>query len=442
MPKQRKTKKTKENQRKTKKNKAGDGIVPTITKRIKDSYINYKESLELRTICSDSNVCIAFGNENERINIFFGNFVDFNYVNSLQIIGNISANGLIYEIKYRRFFYNAYTVLKIPKNKKSDNLGYEYLVGKFINTKIKYYPCFLETYQLYFKKGNIDINNPKILKNNLTKIDENEIINYCIDNSNLALLIQHIKSAISLYNFLDSNNNDLENLANILYQIYFPLSMMASEFTHNDLHQGNVLLYTPIKEKYIHYHYHYDITDENKIVEFYSPYIVKIIDYGRCHFNESETNSSRYYFNKIHKLTNYERDFENNYGFYGLIDNKKYRRSIFINNQTIDLKILYYINMYKYKYKLTNNMNNFLQLINYKTNDDDFHSKNNSEQNYPNSIDNVKDAELGLRNILLNDEYYKELLKTQHEKYKSKIIGDLHIYAGNKEMVFIKNQLE
>ena len=457
MPKQRKTKKNKEKQRKqrkTKKNKAGGGIFENIATKITNSYNDINESLKLRTICSDSNVCIAFGNENERINDYFGNFVDFNYVNNLQTIGSSSVNGVIYEINYRRNFYNAYTVLKIPQNARSDNLCYEYLVGKFINTKIKYYPCFLETYQLYYKNDYID--SPKKLKNNLIKINEDEIINNCLNNDNLALLIQHIKSAISLYNFLDSNNNDLENLANILYQIYFPLSMMASEFTHNDLHLGNILLYTPVKGKYIHYYYyHYDINNQEQIVEFYSPYIVKIIDYGRCYFNNplNENDNSIFYFNEIialKKQTRYK-DFINNYGFSNLIDEKK-NRSILINNQTIDLRILYHINEYmkvsynRNKYKVTEIMRKFLNLNKYKYNkynyfsdDSDDFIHNILDQGYPNSINNVKDAEKGLRNILMNDNYYKELLKTQHNIYKSKIIGDLHIYAGNKDMVFAKN---
>jgi hypothetical protein len=39
------------------------------------------------------------------------------------------------------------------------------------------------------------------------------------------------------------------------------------------------LLYTPVKNKFIQYHFH---TKEGDVISFKSCYVVKIIDYGRC----------------------------------------------------------------------------------------------------------------------------------------------------------------
>ena len=66
-----------------------------------------------------------------------------------------------------------------------------------------------------------------------------------------------------------------------------PLTMLSEQFTHYDLHLQNVLVYTPIENKYIHYHYHmYGYS-----VDFKSKYIVKIIDYGRAYFNDNGRDS-------------------------------------------------------------------------------------------------------------------------------------------------------
>jgi hypothetical protein len=73
------------------------------------------------------------------------------------------------------------------------------------------------------------------------------------------------------------------DLINVLYQIYMPLSTIANEFTHYDLHKGNVVIYEPKKGYYIDYTY--ILNDETK-VEFKSRYIAKIIDYGRSFFDD------------------------------------------------------------------------------------------------------------------------------------------------------------
>jgi hypothetical protein len=74
-----------------------------------------------------------------------------------------------------------------------------------------------------------------------------------------------------------------------------PLMCLQNEFTHYDLHSDNILIYEPVIGKYIQYHY---FVDGNEI-SFKSKYIVKIIDYGRCYFHDTDTNNSMNIHEKI-----------------------------------------------------------------------------------------------------------------------------------------------
>jgi hypothetical protein len=107
----------------------------------------------------------------------------------------------------------------------------------------------------------------------------------------MAVIIQHIKNASVIEDVLKLDYTIYaSNLFAILYQIYFPLSFM--NFTHYDLHHENVLLYTPDPTKYIHYHYHHP---DGRVVSFKSIYVAKIIDYGRCYFNDGVETSKDIY---------------------------------------------------------------------------------------------------------------------------------------------------
>ena len=77
--------------------------------------------------------------------------------------------------------------------------------------------------------------------------------------------------------------NDLHKM---LFMIYQALSSLAKRFTHYDLHPGNVMIME--LDSPVEYIYH----DEG--VSFTSKYLPKIIDYGRCYFNE-ERNSKDVY---------------------------------------------------------------------------------------------------------------------------------------------------
>jgi hypothetical protein len=112
----------------------------------------------LKSVCSDSGVCIAFGKEEDKIKKFFNNFVDFTYVVSRRKVGASSVNGFVYEITYERENYFAHAILKSSSNAGADNLSYEYLVGTIVNKQFaKRLPCFVETYGLFqYKKQLLD----------------------------------------------------------------------------------------------------------------------------------------------------------------------------------------------------------------------------------------------------------------------------------------------
>ena len=264
----------------------------------------------LKTICSDSGACIAFGTQIQKINTFFNNFSNFDLaVSPVVSIGAVSANGFVKEIKYEREGYEAYAVLKSSARSRGDNLMYEYEVGKYINKQNKLFPCFLETYGMFSYKSEGPWNYSKTAKTISTKILETSLshltkIDYatgCLKSKHLAILIQHIKNAKS-FGTLNIEFLKLKSSAKIvsafnhemvcvLYQIYMPLASLAKNFTHYDLHQENVLLYEPQKNSYITYRYHFG----QVVHTFKSRYIAKIIDYGRSFYIDGDKNSLKTY---------------------------------------------------------------------------------------------------------------------------------------------------
>jgi len=263
----------------------------------------------LNSVCSDSGLCIAFGKENETIKKHFGGFIDPAYIVApIKRIGAASANGFVNEITYNNAGYVAHTILKSSASKGSDNLLFEYLVGQYLNKKGRLFPCFLETYAWFTYLSNATWKHVKTTKNITANIfdptvalqlqntdglinDTTDLAVACTQSKHLAILIQHIKGSMSISESMQKTSFVKHELLYVLYQIYMPLTAMATEFTHYDLHTGNVLLYEPSKTGYIEYHYHLPNTNDT-IVSFKSQYIAKIIDYGRCFFVDKSLPSS------------------------------------------------------------------------------------------------------------------------------------------------------
>ena len=296
-------------------------ITSKFQKYIRDLSPETRRGMYLSTICGNNfGECLSVGNENNKINEFFNNFTDFEYLNIYYnnekpkpITDSNNINGIIYQLEYTKkdeldHIYNVYTILKTEIqsyshfNNKShkwiiknpDSLLYEYYVGLFLNQYTKIFPCFCETYGIYksdSKKTDLFTTITNIKKNlklidlDSTKINEN-FKNYGCKNKeiNIHILIQYInnpKTFNSIHDYIINGNLNFTGLLPILYQIYLPLSILGNSFTHYDLHGNNILLQRLNNNNFIKFNYHISSTE---IISFNTYYLVKIIDYGRCYF--------------------------------------------------------------------------------------------------------------------------------------------------------------
>ena len=418
----------------------------------------------LNTICSDSGVCIAFGKQTNMIKKHFNGFVDFTYVSEIMRIDNPSDNGFVNEFTYKREGYEANAILKSSMKAESDNLFYEYLVGQYINKLNLNYPCFLETYGLYqyktdktwqFFKGNRRIPNniaKAYIELQPEKPTEKSFTNSCTNSRNLCILIQHINQAKTLKTMLDRSDFNDHHLLYVLYQVYMPLAMNADTFTHYDLHRENVLLYEPVKGKYIQYHYH---INNLETITFKCCYIAKIIDYGRSYFVDNDspntmTKSAINIYNKICSIKSCDTRDSNcgyEYGYSTHAPENPPGSFFFISsikrNMSHDLRLLYEITMKNIHNIADRKLKMLLRSVQYGFIDDDrkFELR---EQHYGtvenpelgleyNNINNVIDAHDALKELIphfqkSNDEYFKN-----HTK-----LGDLHIYNNGRPMEFIE----
>jgi hypothetical protein len=271
----------------------------------------------LNSVCPDSGECMMFGRQKERIKKLFNNFYSFDFMKSHKKIGSESSNGFVHELEYERkehkTTYQSYAVLKSSQDSGSNNLLYEAFVGVYVNKLCVRFPCFVETYgslvyknigsettSLYVKlfKGESGINKTEF-SNSLTLFSDCNKYSNFFNNHNLSVsnecstsfsvLVQHIKNAKTFHDHFKSGDKPLHELITILYQIYSVLSILSENFTHNDLHNGNVLLYTPTEGRFIRMNYHYP---DNSVVSFNTNYISKIIDYGMSYFRDDKTNIS------------------------------------------------------------------------------------------------------------------------------------------------------
>jgi hypothetical protein len=322
-----------------------------VKKRI-SSFLEKPDVVRIRkslgTICPNSGQCVLFGLETQKMRRYFNDY-DFSLVdkNGVKTIGGKSANGFVLEIPFVKDNYKAYAVLKNTIDKDNDNLFYEALVGLYVNKKNYIFPCFIETYGLYqwpetdpkfyeraikFSEGNQEkkelVALDKLVKKKLSYksfFHDPTFINSTCDNARFGcVLIQHIHSSGTIKTYMNTLKRldtmklfyDV-HLPQYLYQVYAPLGMLSDEFTHYDLHDENVILYTMRSKpepsnrnrdeaiamikadgvlnngEYITMKYHYP---DGEVVSFNTFDIAKILDYGRSYFKESEKiNSSTYY---------------------------------------------------------------------------------------------------------------------------------------------------
>ena len=446
-----------------------------------------RQSRFLNAICPNSGSCLAFGKESVKIYNFFRGFLETDYIHgTMKKIGKESANGFIFEIGYKKKDYNSYAVLKSSQTDSADNLAYEHMVGQFINQMVLKYPCFLETYGLYQYKTEDKWNDMKYSKavskstfNGAVELIKStgyysDYKNLCKNSKHMAILIQHIKDPLggtkTMWDLLKNRRFILNDCIYAYYQVYFVLSAIRSIFTHYDFHNDNIMLYKPDANGYIEYHYQlYDTT----VTTFCSPYIAKIIDYGRCYFNDINEKNSKDVQKELCKRENkteciYECGDDVGFQFIKPTTPVELEYNYFINNSITnishDLRALYESRS-RIEFELGANASDSdsdeedeiqsktstfvkdLIKIKYGIGIKDKDSKTygtieNKTTSYPgsNSINNVKDAEVWLRGIIEtpsvkkhNQEYYS----AANGKHK---LGDMYVYAFTKDCVFVPSK--
>lgn len=277
-----------------------DNIKGPLNIALENPELRYSRVLNLVCGPNTRGECVDFGYYKNSINQYFDYFninKNSRYIEYTKKIGAKSSNGAVFEIKFNKNSYIAFAVLKVNLNSYSDSVLYEHFVGKtFINKYLNIFPCFVETYNLYeitpnskefikhAKKSTLNLNNWLTIIPDKDEFKINEIAKKSCEygkTNNLGMLIQHYDNFRSIDDV--TNGDDFYDVYNLLYQIYFTLYCMKDVFTHYDLHGSNVMAYKPyVGNKYVEMNYH---LNDGTIIKFPTERLMKIIDYGRCHFN-------------------------------------------------------------------------------------------------------------------------------------------------------------
>ena len=398
--------------------------IKNASKKVGSFMIKHRSKIRLtflNTICSDSNVCISFGKEIKVIREFFNDF-SFDLLSERPRLISTSNNGAVQLLTFKRDKYVANAIFKTSNENDADNLAYEAIVGKFINKQKLRFPCFLETYGL-FHNSYYQKNIRNYVKIN---IDKEALLHSCEEPLSMGLMIENIKESKTLGNtLLNLSSPKYNNFMNfemlyILYQIYAPLSILSKIFTHYDLHYNNIMLYEPVKSKHIEYHYHYP---DHEVV-FNSGYIVKIIDYGRCFF-EDEYNPRDIYKDLCDSKKDrfcYDCGFPSGYGWLGPIPQdyiSSQRR-----NMSHDLRLLHILKFFNPTYN-----RNLLELIENTVYITKFGTPENTSKN--DKICNVNDARRLLEGLIAMDDF-----KKNNDYDPGLKLGEMHIYSDGRPMVY------
>ena len=181
------------------------------------------------------------------------------------------GNGAVFKVTFQD---GESGILKIPKGVSKDNLMYEYLAGMKLNHLRHIFPQFIETKHVFYYNDSIGHPPDLARLRNLTPHNPSQ---GCRTAGHQALLIKEVNGP-SLKSKLSDPGFLANDLAGVLFQIYYTLDTLKHEFTHYDLHASNVLLDNPAGGKPMLFRY----TAFQPPIEFTCRYVAKIIDYGRA----------------------------------------------------------------------------------------------------------------------------------------------------------------
>jgi len=404
-----------------------------------------------RLDCPDLNDCKALGINIYLINSFFKNFTTFEYLLDIAYL-NSGVNSNIQKLEYKRLTYTTHAILKTPLNTESDNLMYEYEVGQYINKQLSFFPCFIETYGLFYNKtdgiykknnnNNLDLDN---LKKKFEHIDKIDYKMGCLIPDKMSILLQHIDS-YSFENFLkqyieeavqtDVGLKICDAIICILYQVLFPLSVLGKTFTHNDLHTENILLYKIKNDLYIRYNYH---LHDGTVITFNSQYIAKIIDYGRSFYldkiNGTGTDITIKNIDEIIKADNSKKDPESVFSVVSCNSFSNFKRTNTTNDyQRLIAQIYSNGTFFGQIYKDRKNIDaHFLEILE-KSIANISTMKPKTDIYVKGEIKSINDCCGALSEYILK---YKDLY--MHAIYTELIFGVFNIYSDGREMQFTKS---
>ena len=437
----------------------------------------------LQEVCHrlGTDLCLSLSTYRQDILTLFENFIYFNNVHgNTYRLGKPSANGFIRKLEYKIRNITSHAILKSSANTISDNLAYEYAVGLFVNKYRTIFSCFVQTYGLYyyiskrawtFSKDHINIDADRLRQNLELQQHLPDYSDICKYSKYAAILIEDIASKETLGDYLKFQDEGLEHFAKfklvyILYQIYFPLSVLSDQFTHYDLHSDNILLYEPFPGKYIEYHYH---CEDGSEVVFKSTFIAKIIDYGRSFYHIDDGDNSKTFYDNLcatdecsttdtkvvtskkpdgklfREKINIKIPCGEDFGFDTMSDYAETNWQIrsYKKNASHDLRLLYsfikpaILRLSSEKTKELSEFREMLRKITYGKGVTMFNeSVGTIENNSQNGrINNVKQAEQEMRHILRKGTILQELNDGKYHNIENKL-GDLHMYIDGTPMHF------
>lgn len=226
--------------------------------------------------CPKSLDCLLLSKHRQKIKDLFDDFKTFKSLKTVLPLRTESENANVLLLSYNYHEYETKAIMKLQKSSSADSLVYEYLTGLQVNQYLSYLPNFLETYALYETTGN---KNVESIKDGFeyNKKSEDELLRQAVkEPTKNSLLIEYVHNSCKLESKLKDQHFIDNDLIPVLFQVYYALYTLKDKFAHYDLHTENVLLYEPYKGEYVRFRYHID----GNTYDFYSKYLVKLIDYG------------------------------------------------------------------------------------------------------------------------------------------------------------------
>jgi hypothetical protein len=248
------------------------------------------ESMDIiKQECPSSLDCLLLNSRHRlKIKELFEHFKNFNSLKTVLPLGGAKGtNADVILLTYNFKDYETKALMKIQKSANADNLVYEYLMGLQMNRYLQFLPNFLETYSLYeTDKPHEDYKSIIKFRSNFkynSKSNDEKLQQGIKEPTKNALLIEYVHNSEKLDRLVADADFLEHELIPVLFQIYYALYKLKGKFVHYDLHCGNVMLYKPYNGQYMRFRYMIDGIS----YDFYSKYMVKIIDYGRAYTVES-----------------------------------------------------------------------------------------------------------------------------------------------------------